>query len=118
MDAICERFLGSVRRECLSLPVLGGLHSALYTLLRKKTKYLLKFAVCFGSQVIVQITVRHPEVVQGAMLIGPTIDPQARTLRKELSRWLAVMSRRPYAFPPLVYDYLKAGFKRAWRTLE
>lgn len=35
-----------------------------------------------------------------------------------MSRWLAVISRRPYAFPLLVYDYLKAGFKRAWRTLE
>ena len=35
-----------------------------------------------------------------------------------MPRWLAVMSRRPYAFPLLAYDYLKAGFKRAWRTLE
>lgn len=72
----------------------------------------------FGSQVVAHVALRHPALVKGAVLIGPTVDPEARTLRSMLPRWLVLMSRRLYAFPFLFFAYAKAGMKRSWRTLR
>jgi pimeloyl-ACP methyl ester carboxylesterase len=33
----------------------------------------------FGCQVAVELAVRHPHRVGGLVLVGPTIDPAART---------------------------------------
>jgi 2-hydroxy-6-oxonona-2,4-dienedioate hydrolase len=41
-----------------------------------------------GCQVIAELAVRHPERIDRLILIGPTVDPAARTLGRELPRLL------------------------------
>lgn len=72
----------------------------------------------FGSQVVALLAVRHPERIGQAVLIGPTIDPQARSLSSELPRWFNHMKHRLLALPALVYLYCKAGMLRSLRTLQ
>lgn len=72
----------------------------------------------FGSQIIAYLAQRHPTLLQGAVMIGPTTDPAARTLHRMFPRWLALMSRRLYALPFLLFAYAKAGIRRSWRTLR
>jgi pimeloyl-ACP methyl ester carboxylesterase len=42
----------------------------------------------FGCQVAVDLAVRHPDRVCGLVLIGPTMDPSARTATRQILRWL------------------------------
>jgi len=71
-----------------------------------------------GCQVIAQLAERHPERIDRVVLIGPTTDPQARVLRKELPRWFRSMIRRPLSLCGLFCHYQKAGFSRTGRTLQ
>ena len=41
----------------------------------------------FGAQIAVEAAVRHPEWVQRLVLIGPTVDPDARSLPRQYVRW-------------------------------
>jgi 2-hydroxy-6-oxonona-2,4-dienedioate hydrolase len=41
-----------------------------------------------GCQVIAELAVRHPERIDRLILVGPTVDPAARTLGRELPRLL------------------------------
>lgn len=63
-----------------------------------------------GAQVVVEIAARHPEVVDRVVLIGPTVDPSARTAPRQLWRLLrdiAVESPRVIAVG--AREYLRAG---------
>lgn len=41
----------------------------------------------FGAQVVVEAALRHPRLVERLVLIGPTVDPEARTLARQYARW-------------------------------
>ncbi len=70
-----------------------------------------------GSQVIANLALRHPERIVRAILIAPTMDPQARTAYQEIVRWLLNATREPLSlFPIVIRDYLNAGFRRFVRT--
>jgi 2-hydroxy-6-oxonona-2,4-dienedioate hydrolase len=73
----------------------------------------------FGAQVSVEAALRHPERVERLVLLGPTVDPAARSLRAQYARWqrcapdehlsvLAVMAR----------DLVDVGPLRAMRLLR
>jgi 2-hydroxy-6-oxonona-2,4-dienedioate hydrolase len=73
----------------------------------------------FGAQVSVEAALRHPERVERLVLLGPTVDPAARSLRVQYARWqrcapdehlsvLAVMAR----------DLVDVGALRALRLLR
>ena len=47
----------------------------------------------FGCQVAVELAVRHPDRVRGLVLVGPTMDPSARTAPREVLRWLRDTAR-------------------------
>jgi pimeloyl-ACP methyl ester carboxylesterase len=63
-----------------------------------------------GAQVVVEVAARHPEVVDRVVLIGPTVDPSARTAAQQLWRLLrdiAVESPRVIAVG--AREYVRAG---------
>lgn len=73
-----------------------------------------------GCQVIGHVAMRHPHRMRAAVLISPTIDPDAG--RGPLGQLVAVMLDAPREDPRLVpiafLDYLRAGPLRIWRTLR
>jgi pimeloyl-ACP methyl ester carboxylesterase len=63
-----------------------------------------------GAQVALEIGARHPEAVQALVLVGPTVDPDARTAPRQMSRLLrdiAVESPRVIAIG--AREYVRAG---------
>ncbi len=72
----------------------------------------------FGCQVIVECAVRHPECVKRMVLVGPTMDPEARTLLRAAWRWLIDGTREPLSLRiNLLGDYVRNDPFRAIRTL-
>lgn len=72
-----------------------------------------------GCQVIVNAALRYPERVRRAILVGPTMDPQARTMHRAGARLLLDGVREPIHFlPVLVQEYGDAGMRRTIGTLQ
>ncbi|MDQ2714498.1 MAG: alpha/beta hydrolase [Chloroflexota bacterium] len=72
-----------------------------------------------GCQIIVNFALRYPERITHAVLIGPTMDPRARTLPRATLRLLRDAPREPLSYMPvLVREYVAAGIRRTVRTLQ
>jgi pimeloyl-ACP methyl ester carboxylesterase len=72
----------------------------------------------FGCQVAVDLAVRHPDGVCGLVLVGPTVDPAARTASRQILRWLRDTLREdPLQLPILLRDVRDAGLRRVAGTL-
>ena len=73
----------------------------------------------FGCQILAEFALRHPHRVDRLVLQGPTVDPEARSLGRQLIR-LMINSRREQ--PSLGWitfaDYRSAGLHRAWATVK
>jgi pimeloyl-ACP methyl ester carboxylesterase len=73
----------------------------------------------FGCQVAVDLAVRHPDLVRGLVLVGPTMDPAARTAPRQILRWLRDTAREdPLQLPILLRDVRDAGPHRVAGTLD
>src|SRR5713101_9910829 len=53
-----------------------------------------------GCQVIANLVLRHPERVSRVILMGPTMDPQARMAYQVIVRWLLNAPREPFSLFP------------------
>jgi pimeloyl-ACP methyl ester carboxylesterase len=72
----------------------------------------------FGCQVAVELAVRYPDRVAGLVLIGPTMDPSARTAPRQILRWLwDTALEDPLQLPILAQDVRDAGPRRVAGTL-
>lgn len=72
-----------------------------------------------GCQVIVDLAVRHPDLVGRAVLIGPTTDPHAGNAILLLVRGIITLPHESLRlYPILLTDYLRAGPLRAAATLQ
>ena len=73
-----------------------------------------------GCQVIVDLAARHPELVERAILVGPTMDARARSLARQIARLLATGLFEPPGLNVLVaYEYLfVAGPRRTLATAQ
>jgi pimeloyl-ACP methyl ester carboxylesterase len=72
----------------------------------------------FGCQVAVELAVRHPDRVAGLVLVGPTMDPSARTAPRQILRWLwDTALEDPLQLPILARDVRDAGPRRVAGTL-
>ena len=72
-----------------------------------------------GCQVIVNAALRYPGRVRQAILVGPTMDPQARTMHRAGARLVLDGVREPIHFlPVLVQEYGDAGMRRTIGTLQ
>jgi 2-hydroxy-6-oxonona-2,4-dienedioate hydrolase len=73
----------------------------------------------FGCQVIAEFAVRHPGRVERLVLQGPTVDPAARSLGRQLLRLARNSLREPRSLGPIsMRDYWSAGLRRAVHTIR
>jgi pimeloyl-ACP methyl ester carboxylesterase len=72
-----------------------------------------------GCQIVTDLAVRRPELVDALVLAGPTMDPNARNARTQIARWLRDW---PFERPSLALahlrDYALAGMNRSLRTFR
>lgn len=72
-----------------------------------------------GCQIIARVAVRHPQRIQSAILVDPTMDIRARTAHQEIGRWLVNALFEPFSlYPVVVRDYLDIGFRRFVATFR
>lgn len=65
-----------------------------------------------GCQVAVELAARYPELVDRLVLIGPTIDREARSLRRTLPRFImGGLHEKKSMTPLLVKDYSRMGLR-------
>jgi 2-hydroxy-6-oxonona-2,4-dienedioate hydrolase len=72
-----------------------------------------------GCQVIAHLAERHPQRVDRAALVSPTMDPGARRAWQQIARLLLDVPRERWPLQPIATrDYLEAGMRRGLRTLD
>ncbi len=72
-----------------------------------------------GCQVIVDLVSRRPDGVLGVVLAGATIDRSAPSMVLQIVRALRDVPRESVFLMPLwAIDFLRAGPRRAWRSLK
>ncbi len=72
-----------------------------------------------GSQVVVDLAVRHPERVARLVLVAPTVEPRLRTFLRQIPRWPVALAReRTALLPILMGDYLATGPIRMLRSIS
>jgi pimeloyl-ACP methyl ester carboxylesterase len=75
--------------------------------------------VSFGCQVAIDLAARHPAAVDRLALVGPPVDPQARSRARLALRWTRNAPRSsPRLAPAVVHDFIAAGPWRSMRTLR
>lgn len=68
-----------------------------------------------GSQIAAELAARYSDVVERLVLIGATLDEEARTLRRVLPRFIAGAGCERWSMAPLLLrDYLRMG----WRLID
>ncbi|MEX0761707.1 MAG: alpha/beta hydrolase [Dehalococcoidia bacterium] len=72
-----------------------------------------------GCQIAVNLAVRHPGRVRRMVLVGPTVDPEGRTILSQLTRWGVDLPREdPGQLPMTLRDYWRAGPRRIVATFK
>jgi pimeloyl-ACP methyl ester carboxylesterase len=72
-----------------------------------------------GCQIIVNFALSYPERITRAVLVGPTMDPKARTIHQAALRLLLDAPCEPFSYlPVLIREYLAAGIRRTICTLQ
>lgn len=72
----------------------------------------------FGCQVVADLAARYPERVERAVLLGPTVDPRARSLVRTAARWLLNVPLEPPTLDLVVArDFLDMGPGRTLGTI-
>jgi pimeloyl-ACP methyl ester carboxylesterase len=70
-----------------------------------------------SCQVVAEVARRHPTLVRGLVLVGPTTDPPAATWPRLAARWLRTAAHEdPRRVPAMVHEYATtrlSGFLRA-----
>lgn len=70
-----------------------------------------------GCQVATRLAVIAADRVDRLVLVGPTVDPRWRSMRRQIARWLLEATREPLKiFPILLRDYLRFGPRRFFAT--
>ena len=72
-----------------------------------------------GCQIIADLAVRRPDLVERVVLQGPTMDPHGSSVSRQVARFLLDMTREPPSLLGIeLRDYLAAGTRRGWYTLR
>lgn len=72
-----------------------------------------------GCQIIVDFALRYPTYIERAVLVGPTMDPKARSIHLAALRLLHDSRCEPLSYMPVLFrEYLAAGITRTIRTLQ
>ena len=101
----------------LTIPELADSLAEWMTAMKLRSPVLIGNSL--GAQVIVDFAVRHPSRLATAVLVGLTIDPEARRMFTQIGRLLMDIPREP---PGLYWtagtDYCRAGFRNCLQTLR
>ena len=101
----------------LTIPELAEAVIAWMDALRLDTAALVGNSL--GCQISAEAAARHPDRISHAVLIGPSMDPRARTPAGQIARLIRVAFREPLAISRIaVVDYLHCGTRRLWRTFQ
>ena len=72
-----------------------------------------------GCQVIVDLAVRYPLLVDAVILVGPTVDTTGRSMIQQLWRGLRDLVHEPWSlWRILARDYLRTGTRRMYCTFR
>src|SRR5689334_4843817 len=72
-----------------------------------------------GCQVIIDLAVRYPTIVNAAVLVGPTVDTSGRTMIQQMWRGVRDLVHEPWSlWGILARDYLRTGTNRVYRTFR
>jgi pimeloyl-ACP methyl ester carboxylesterase len=70
-----------------------------------------------GCQIVIELSLRRPELVERLVLVSPTVDSQARSATRSFARLLMdVPHERPSLALIALLDYLRAGLGRTALT--
>ena len=73
----------------------------------------------FGCQIIAEFALRHPRHIDRLVLQGPTVDPAARSLGKQLIRLVINSLREQHSMGRITLkDYRAAGLRRILGTIK
>ncbi|MDP9485106.1 MAG: alpha/beta hydrolase [Actinomycetota bacterium] len=73
----------------------------------------------FGCQIVADLAVRYPELVERAVLQGPTTDPRARQAWRQMARLLRNSRREPLSHGLIsAREYPRCGFRRLAKTFR
>jgi 2-hydroxy-6-oxonona-2,4-dienedioate hydrolase len=68
---------------------------------------------------VVRLAVRHPDLVERVVLQGPTMDPEARTMRQQTWRWIwNSRGERGSLTPIALREYWRCGLRRLLKTFR
>jgi pimeloyl-ACP methyl ester carboxylesterase len=72
-----------------------------------------------GAQIAADLAARHPELAPAVILVGPTTDPEVRSVFGQVWRWLQNIPRdRSAAGGNMVRAYRRAGVRRVLRSFQ
>jgi 2-hydroxy-6-oxonona-2,4-dienedioate hydrolase len=72
----------------------------------------------FGAQIAVEFALRYPQRVERMILVGPTLEPEARDPFHVIWRWLINASHEPPVPKALIEDYLRAHPRWIFRLAQ
>jgi 2-hydroxy-6-oxonona-2,4-dienedioate hydrolase len=73
----------------------------------------------FGCQIVADLALRYPELVERVVLQGPTMDPRARTAWQQVARWLRNSRQEPLSHGLIsAREYPRCGLRRLIKTFR
>ncbi len=73
----------------------------------------------FGCQILLELACRRPQRVSALVLVGPTIDPTARSAGRQLARLLAdSLIEPPGVWALIAIDYSRFLARGGWRVVR
>jgi 2-hydroxy-6-oxonona-2,4-dienedioate hydrolase len=73
----------------------------------------------FGCQIVADLAVRYPELVERVVLQGPTIDPRGRQAWRQIARLLRNSYHEPLSHGLIsAQEYPRCGFRRLVQTFR
>jgi 2-hydroxy-6-oxonona-2,4-dienedioate hydrolase len=104
-------------RAMLGLPQLADALASWMDAMRLSAAHLV--ANSFGCQILAEFAVRHARRVDRLVFQGPTVDPEARTIRQQLARLIRNSSSEGPGLGWISFvDYVKAGMRRSRFTIQ
>jgi 2-hydroxy-6-oxonona-2,4-dienedioate hydrolase len=71
-----------------------------------------------GTQIAAEYAAARPDRIAGLVLIGPVMDPAARSVPRSMMRWLLELPQELSQLPIMVRDYVRGGLRRADATFR
>jgi 2-hydroxy-6-oxonona-2,4-dienedioate hydrolase len=73
----------------------------------------------FGCQIVVELALRYPQLLERLVLQGPTMDPQARTAWRQIARLLRNSHHEPVSHGFIsAREYPRCGLRRLMKTFR